>query len=128
MRRRGEPAKAAPETRPVSEIVSDKLQPISATPGVYLLLDERGVCVYVGQSVNVRQRLEAHRLVAYDIAQMLPAADAKARQGLEWQLIRLLRPKLNTYAGNPAVLETSYNRAEERAKLEAAQALGYSRP
>lgn len=63
-----------------------------AAPGVYLL-KRRGKVVYVGQSVNVRQRIVCHG-VKYDSAIIIPCGAERHR--LELVLIALYQPVENS--------------------------------
>ncbi|MBL7184206.1 MAG: excinuclease ABC subunit UvrC [Anaerolineae bacterium] len=89
-------------------LLKDKLQTIPTKPGVYLMKDEQGQVIYVGKSVNLRNRvrsyfqasashsLKLHRLI-YHIADfdfIVTDSEIEALI-LECNLIKEHRPKYN---------------------------------
>ena len=85
-----------------------------ATPGVYVLRDERGRAVYVGKAVNLRRRLRAHfaerrwRALKADMARVIDAEWREVGSELEAlmreaALIEELQPIVNVQTRPPAL-------------------------
>lgn len=48
------------QTRLPSQITSDDIQALPTSPGIYQFIDENGTLLYVGKSINIRQRVLSH--------------------------------------------------------------------
>jgi excinuclease UvrABC nuclease subunit len=74
-----------------------KFRPIEARPGVYLLFNEGGEIVYVGQSCNCARRIQEHAKTpkVFSNAQFYHLPSENARLILEGILILYFRPVYN---------------------------------
>lgn len=65
-------------------------------PGVYVLQNERGHTIYVGQGANVKSRIQTHAL-RFDFVgiKVRPERDKYRRMWFERRLLYRLRPRKN---------------------------------
>lgn len=68
---------------------------IKARPGVYLLVNDTGVPVYIGQSSNVTLRISRHYDKQFSIVKMIEIGDKEKRLQVEAEMIRFFNPEFN---------------------------------
>jgi excinuclease UvrABC nuclease subunit len=64
-------------------------------PAVYVLYDKDGFLIYVGKTVNLRQRMAAHRSKRLSLAKARVVTSTKERSSIERRLIARLKPCRN---------------------------------
>lgn len=76
----------------------EPLRPSGGRPGVYLLQDDTGAVLYVGQSKRMNERLRQHRRdhrIPFTSHTLIPISDPDERGDLEAVLIAQHRPPFN---------------------------------
>ncbi|RMH39705.1 MAG: excinuclease ABC subunit UvrC [Alphaproteobacteria bacterium] len=102
----GEPAGPAPRQRGHA-LIAEVVRQLDGSPGVYRMLDERGVVLYVGKARNLRRRVAAYakphghsariaRMIAQtaDVKVLTTESETEALL-LEQNLIKELKPRYN---------------------------------